>query len=339
MDEAACRAALSPEEMMEIIRLQTEIVKLGPDLGAVMDLVAGELQRLTDASGAIVELAEGEDMVYRSASGSAAGQLGLRLSRSSSLSGLCVATGEVLRCDDSETDDRVDREACRRVGLRSMVVCPLICQDAVVGVLKAVSPQPAAFTETQVCALGLVSDLVAASMFYATKYALDDLYFKATHDILTGLANRALFYDRLRQALALAARRSGVVGVLNMDMDGLKGINDGLGHRAGDAAIIEVARRAQAVARDSDTVARLGGDEYGVILAEVADRPGAERTAERIAEALARPFTFEDQPLPLRASIGVALYPEDAREMDDLLEKADRAMYRVKRARKGDAAR
>jgi len=334
MDKTSIGATLKPDVLVEIIRTQTEIVKLGLDLGGVMDFVARQVQQLTGATGAIVELAEGDDMVYRAASGMAKPQLGLRLSRATSLSGLCVQSGEVLRCDDSETDPRVDRLACRKVGLRSMVVAPLLHGGTAVGVLKIVSPEPGYFSEEHVSILKMMCDLIAASMFYCAKYEVQELYYQATHDVLTGLANRALFYDRLRQRLALARRQDNPVCILNLDMDGLKVINDLYGHRAGDAAIQELAQRTRRASRESDTVARLGGDEFGVILSEVRDRDSAEKTIDRIVSEISKPFTFENNPLKIEASIGMALFPEDAEGMDELIEKADQAMYQVKRNRK-----
>jgi len=327
-------AGADPTILIEIIQAQTEIAKLGLDLGGVIAFVAERVQQLTDAGGAIVELAEGEDMVYRAAAGIAQHQLGLRLKREGSMSGLCVAQGEPLRCDDSETDPRVDREACRRVGLRSMVCAPLNHNGTTVGVLKIASPIANAFSERHIQILGLMSDLIAAAMFHAVKYETSELYHQATHDALTGLANRALFYDRLRQCVALARRKSGQVGILNLDMDGLKPINDQLGHRAGDAAIREIASRIARGSRAADTVARLGGDEFGVILPEVIDRDSAVSLAQRISSEIRLPFQFEDKPIPLDASIGMAVFPDDGAEIETLIESADKAMYAVKRTRK-----
>jgi len=335
MSVDSCGAELPAHVLTAIIKTQTEVAKMGLDLGGVMDLAARRILELTQAQGAIVEMAEGDEMVYRAASGMAAPQLGLRLKMGNSLSGLCVREGSVLQCDDCENDPRVDREACRRVGLRSMVVAPLLHGETVVGVLKIVSAEPGFFTPQHVCLLGMMSELIAAAMFFSAKYEIQELYHKATHDMLTGLANRALFYDRLRQGLALAGRRSSFLCVLNLDMDGLKAINDVHGHRAGDAAIKELAGRTSRAARESDTVARLGGDEFGVILTDVRDRESAEETAERIATEIRQPFRFEDVPLALDASIGLAMFPEDASGVEDLIEKADKAMYNVKRGRKG----
>src|SRR5262245_20830879 len=134
-------------QLLAVIRTQTEIAKLGLDLNGVMTLVAERAQATTGATGAVVELAEGDDMVYRAGVGSAVGTRGIRLSRSTSLAGMCVASASTLRCDDSESDARVDREACRKVGLRSMIVVPLIHHSEAVGALKVFSPVPAAFGE------------------------------------------------------------------------------------------------------------------------------------------------------------------------------------------------
>lgn len=328
---------LSTQTLLRVIALQTEIVKIGHDLSCVMQFVVDQLQELTGASGAIVELAEGGEMVYRAASGIAAPQLGLRLHLQGSLSGLCVETGQVLVCRDCENDPRVDRAACRKVGLRSMVVAPLYHQNAVVGALKVVSEAPGRFTAEHVRILELMAELIAASMFYCARYEVSELYRRATHDPLTGIGNRALFYDRLRQSLALAGRQSFAVAVFILDMDGLKDINDTRGHRAGDAAIKEMARRVSAVSRRSDLAARLGGDEFGLIAAALAGVREAEAVAQRLDEALAAPFRFEETPLPLAASIGWAAYPDDGAAIDALIEQADQRMYDRKRIRKGSA--
>jgi len=318
--------------LLEVIRTQSDVAKLGPDLSAVMTLVSQRAQALTGAMGAVVELAEGDDMVYRAATGAVQSHLGLHLSRATSLSGMCVRDGMVLRCDDSELDPRVDREACRKVGLRSMLVVPLRHDDTVVGVLKVMSERVAAFSNDDLHILGLMSDLIAAAMFHATRFESNELFYRATHDMLTGLSNRALFYDRLRQCLDHARRQQELVCVLILDIDGLKPINDRFGHRAGDAALREFGARLQQVARKDDTVARLGGDEFASIL-QVEDRAGVLAHVQRIEQALDDQFAYEQQPIALSASIGAAIFPDDATELEALLDTADRAMYAVKRAR------
>ena len=328
------RALNVPSELlMEIIKVQTDIAKLGLDLGGVMDFVADKVQVLTGAAGAIVELAEGDEMVYRAVSGIARSQLGLRLKQDGSLSGLSVAQRQVILCNDAEIDDRVDREACRKVGLRSMVVAPLVHCDTVVGVLKIASPYPANFTDVHVKVLELTSDVIASAMYHASRYEIDALYHQATHDYLTDLANRALFYDRLRQSLTLAKRQNSRLSVLMLDMNRLKPINDNFGHRAGDAAIKEMARRLRQASRESDTVARLGGDEFAIILNDVQSRDNVMKYVQGLAEEVRQMFMFESKAIILDASIGVAIYPEDGVEMDDLIEHADQDMYIHKRNR------
>jgi diguanylate cyclase (GGDEF)-like protein len=320
--------------LLEIVRTQTEIAKLGLDLGGVMAFVTERVQQMTGANGAVVELAEGDEMVYRTGSGIAAKQLGLRLKRQGSLSGLCVERGEILRCEDSEADERVNREACRRVGLRSMVVTPLRHLDTNVGVLKVTAAEPGAFGDEEVRVLQLMSGLIAAAMFHAIKHETNALYLQATHDGLTGLPNRALFFDRLRQSLQHAERALGMLGVLMLDMDGLKPINDHLGHRAGDAALQEIAARVTGAVRRSDTVARLGGDEFAVIMPGIRCRGDADLQKNRLVERIEAPFRFEGQPMRLGASVGAAIFPEDGIEMTALVDRADQVMYSVKRGRR-----
>lgn len=121
-------------------------------------------------------------------------------------------------------------------------------------------------------------------------------------------------------------------------MDGLKPINDGLGHRAGDAALCEIATRMQGAVRRSDTVARIGGDEFAVILPNIGTRDDAHTHSARLARQVGEPFEFDGHALRLRVSIGVAMLPDDGTDMTALIEHADRAMYEVKRTRSRRAA-
>jgi len=323
------------DRLLSVIRTQTEIAKLGLDLGGVMTLVAERAQALTHADGAVVELPEGEDMVYSAATGLGEPHLGLRLVRRNSLSGLCMEANEPLYCRDSELDGRVSRDACRLIGLRSMIVVPLRHDDHAVGVIKVMSKRPNAFPYEDLELLAMMSELIAAAMYHSARLGESELFQQATHDSLTGLPNRALFFERLRVALALAGREKKRVGVLAVDMDGLKPINDKFGHRAGDAALRELGARLKRAARASDTVARLGGDEFGIILSAVDDRDAAEQAVRRFSEALLPgELEFEELRLPLGASVGLALFADDATELADLLDFADQAMYADKRRRK-----
>ena len=152
----------------------------------------------------------------------------------------------------------------------------------------------------------------------------------AHYDALTGLPNRVLFNDRLEQAIAEAERRGRLVGLILLDLDRFKTINDSLGHGAGDALLQNVARRLVGSVRRDDTVSRLGGDEFAIILADLAQPGDAARVARMILDGFVPPFTVLGRELFMGASLGISLYPLDGSEIDVLLKNADVAMYRVK---------
>lgn len=338
MTDVQSSVTTDPYILIEIIRLQTEIAKLGLDLSGVVNAVVERIPNITNAEGAIVEYAEGDEMVYRGASGIARPLLATRVKRDACLSGLCVREGQILHCDDILVDPRVDRGPCELVGIRSMMVAPLKHDGSAVGVLKLVSTSTYAFTAHDEHVLELMSELVAAAMYYAARNETNALYHQATHDSLTGLANRSLFFDRLRHRVLPGRRQIEPLGILVIDMDGLKHVNDSYGHRAGDAAIREMALRICRIPRKSDLVARLGGDEFGVILGEISDRADLLAIVKRVSIETDQPFRFEGRTLHLTASIGHARYPEDGRDVDALLEVADRSMYQMKRTRSVRAA-
>jgi len=160
----------------------------------------------------------------------------------------------------------------------------------------------------------------------------------ASHDALTGLPNRRLFQDRLEQTVARAHRRKAGVALLYLDLDGFKDVNDTLGHDVGDELLAAVAKRLVDHVRAEDTVARLGGDEFGVILSDVAQREDAGLVAAKLGEAIDAPFSLRGRNVLVGVSIGIALYPDDARLSDGLMKAADVAMYRVKQQGKGSFA-
>jgi diguanylate cyclase (GGDEF)-like protein/PAS domain S-box-containing protein len=153
---------------------------------------------------------------------------------------------------------------------------------------------------------------------------------QAYHDALTGLPNRYLFRDRLTQALRHAKRNNLKVGVLFLDLDNFKHVNDSLGHDQGDILLKEVAKRLKNCVREEDTVSRLGGDEFTMILNGVLGHDSAANVARKIMDALAEPFTLSGHLLHVNASIGITLYPNDGEDTDTLTKNADMAMYRAK---------
>ncbi|WP_328461107.1 EAL domain-containing protein [Actinoplanes sp. NBC_00393] len=160
-----------------------------------------------------------------------------------------------------------------------------------------------------------------------------ELIHQAFHDAMTGLANRVLFNDRLKHALARGARDGSVVGVLFIDLDDFKIVNDTLGHAVGDQLLIEVANRIAGALRADDTAARLGGDEFAALVENVNDPGAVEETANRILAALAPPIMTDAKPLHAVASIGITTTPE-ANDADELLRQADLALYVAKGAGK-----
>jgi len=155
----------------------------------------------------------------------------------------------------------------------------------------------------------------------------------AHYDELTGLPNRALFHDRLKQALLLAQRGEHRVGLLYVDLDGFKPVNDNYGHHVGDAVLKATAERLRQAVRASDTVARMGGDEFTAILAPIDGTSDAERLALRVGQAFETPIAVDDVMLRVGASVGFAVYPDHGSSIEDLLQVADGHMYRAKSER------
>lgn len=152
----------------------------------------------------------------------------------------------------------------------------------------------------------------------------------AYHDSLTGLPNRILFNERLSAAIALAQRHNHPLGVLFLDLDGFKQINDTLGHRIGDMLLQQVAQRLARCVRGSDAVARLGGDEFVILLNELSGEHSAEDVTRKIQRLLHLPFILSGQKIRIGLSIGIALFPDHGADGMTLLEKADAAMYQAK---------
>lgn len=156
-----------------------------------------------------------------------------------------------------------------------------------------------------------------------------EVHHRAYHDPLTGLANRALFYELVHHQLAAAQREDSTLAVLAIDLDNFKVVNDAEGHATGDHLLKTVAKRIEATIRGSDAAARMGGDEFSVLLADT-DDCNAKETAHRLVAALSQPYAGVRT--RISASIGIAIYPYAGKDLSELLEHADRALYAVKRA-------
>jgi diguanylate cyclase (GGDEF)-like protein/PAS domain S-box-containing protein len=182
---------------------------------------------------------------------------------------------------------------------------------------------------------GNVVGLAGAGRDIGQRKAFEEqLTHRAFHDVLTSLPNRALFFNRLEQALARADRRSTCIAVLFVDVDRFKTINDSLGHDVGDQILVEVSRRLESCMRPGDTVARLGGDEFSVLIEDTAESE-ATALAQRITETLHQPYMVAGKEVFVTASVGICLNESGREEPDDLLRRADLAMYESKRTGKG----
>jgi diguanylate cyclase (GGDEF)-like protein/PAS domain S-box-containing protein len=176
------------------------------------------------------------------------------------------------------------------------------------------------------------------------KNAEEEVAFLAYHDKLTGLPNRVLFEEMLESAIARARRNDTAVGVLYLDLDNFKMVNDSLGHHAGDLLLAQLGDRLRTCTRDTDMVARQGGDEFLLLLGDVerdetvgenAALATAEMVADRVREALAEPFDLHGVPFFASGSVGISLFPHDAQDAETLMKNADAAMYRTKRTEPG----
>ena len=174
--------------------------------------------------------------------------------------------------------------------------------------------------------------LAIAADITARKAAEQQVEFLAYRDVLTGLPNRLLLQDRFGQATAHAERSHNKIALVFLDLDNFKTINDSLGHAVGDALLREIARRLGECVRETDTISRQGGDEFLLVLSDLAGTEAIPPVLLKIREHLQSPFMVDGHELTTSASIGVALYPDDGRDFETLLKKADTAMYRAKDA-------
>jgi diguanylate cyclase (GGDEF)-like protein/PAS domain S-box-containing protein len=181
---------------------------------------------------------------------------------------------------------------------------------------------------------GIANYVALFSDITEKKKSEEQIWRHANYDALTQLPNRRLFIDRLEQSVLKASRSGEPLALLFVDLDRFKEVNDMLGHQGGDELLVEAARRISTCVRESDTVARLGGDEFTVILAGGAGTERAGRVAELLIAALGQPFQVVGSTVQISASIGIALYPDNAPSMDILLKNADHAMYQAKNSGK-----
>jgi|GEM_PF-1480139 len=224
----------------------------------------------------------------------------------------------------------------------SIIGLPLKTGNTVQGVMNVALKRPHVFTENEIQALEFLADQASIAIQNAKLYeqaqqeitdrkkAEEAIKHMAHHDALTGLPNRRLFNERISLEISRAQRNNQKIGVMLFDLDHLKKVNDSFGHSVGDLLLQAVAQRLLGLLRKSDTVARMGGDEFLLILPEMKQSKDAVLTAERILSALSTPFLLEGNQINITTSIGIVFFPDDGTEVDDLIKKADIAMYKAK---------
>ncbi|MDB5808504.1 MAG: hypothetical protein JWN94_626 [Betaproteobacteria bacterium] len=239
------------------------------------------------------------------------------------------ASGQpVWLADIAEEKTFVRGTAAVAAGLRSAFAFPILVSGEFYGVIELFAHQVRPRDEEVIRIATQISSQIG--QFIARKEAESHLTFFANHDTLTGLPNRAMFNQRLTQALARAQRLSTMAAVLFIDLDRFKVINDTLGHDAGDQLLKQLAERLRECLREGDTFGRLGGDEFVVLIEDVAGPTQISGVAQKILETVARPYMISGQEFHVTASIGVSVYPDDGLDQQTLLKNADIAMYRAK---------
>jgi diguanylate cyclase (GGDEF)-like protein len=246
--------------------------------------------------------------------------------------------GERLWVPDIATDGRVKmQDLAGEAGLRSALILPVQSGGRVVGVFSFMSSrvrEPDARLLQCMAVLGSLLGQFQQRTEAEDRRARHEqrLEFLAQFDALTGLPNRALLSDRFTQMIVQAKRHDTLLGVLFIDLDHFKHVNDTLGHAGGDALLKETARRLQQCVRPGDTVARISGDEFAVLLGDLAHAEDAALVAQKILDRLTAPFEIAATEIFVSASIGIAAFPADGADAESLLRAADAAMYRAKQA-------
>ena len=218
-------------------------------------------------------------------------------------------------------------------GARSFFVLPIILNSGVVGFIALGHKGAIQLSNTQSNQLRQISNRIA--MLLAGMTREEQLFNQAYYDALTKLPNRVLFRDRLNQELVHANRGDSLIGVLFIDLDHFKSINDSLGHDAGDRVLQECAARLKTCIRETDTVARLSGDEFTVILSGIGSPTAAGIIAKKINQTLSMPFQLGLEERSINASIGIVIYPTDGADYEELLKNSDTAMYQAKQRGRG----
>ncbi|HXV11352.1 MAG TPA: EAL domain-containing protein [Burkholderiales bacterium] len=252
---------------------------------------------------------------------------------------LPAETRETLRANPAglwmsgETARRTMEGCLESLNARHFFTLPIIWKDQLFGVLSLGYPVVAELSDEDMSYIRDYADRVAVALSTAAREG--QLYHQARTDALTDLPNRFFFLDQLQQDIVQTQRGGGKLALLFVDLDRFKSINDSFGHSAGDELLREAAARLRQCVREGDTVARLGGDEFTILINPLASTKTASAVAEHVLAALSKPFLIENLEHVVTASIGIAVYPSDGANAEELMRNADTAMYRAKDGGRG----
>ena len=343
LSETAAARARSEETGRKLTRQQMAVAQFGQlalegtDIDTLTDEATALMQRVLDLDigGVLKLLPGGDELLLISAAGLPEEDVGrTRVATGhQSQSGYALATGLPIVVDDWHTENRFRESKLQAdAGMRSAVTVLIKAKGDPYGVLGVGSRTPRNFTQDDVSFMQSIANVLANAI--ERRRTEERTQHEALHDPLTGLPNRNLFLDRLQHALSVAARRENSIAVLFLDLDQFKLVNDSLGHAAGDELLGAVAPRIEQALRPGDTVARFGGDEFAVLAEDIGSERGATRIAERIAEALSRPFVLRDREHFVSASVGIAIGSGNEAP-EALIRDADSALYRAKERGRG----
>jgi len=221
-----------------------------------------------------------------------------------------------------------------------LAVVPIVARGVFLGALTvAVTDRPERLRPAGELLERLTGVAALAAPAIQNGRLVDKLRHRASHDGLTGLLNRVGFRQQIDLVLENASTRHEQVGLLFIDLDDFKDVNDLYGHEVGDELLHQTAERLAAISRESDAVARLGGDEFAIILADVNRDDQVRIAAQRFRDAFVEPFALGDVPISISASVGEGIWPDDARTVNALIKYADAAMYEDKAERKHSGPR